>query len=450
MTAEAARPGTTYFAPGVRLVKLHALQGEPNRGTPVPADVQADVLRVEVTRVHTGGSQYTITLNNWYTTTAADRRDPDPLGAREVRVRDLPRWPRYKYNDFALLAFGNRLRIDMGYWPDPAPGLDAAAVAAQNWVPMVAGPITDMKFTFSSGEGGQVTISGEDDLSRLKDKVEKRVELGRHSERNLVLRALAQAEFPLDDLAAPRVAWPAFATDESHGIDESIQDGQSCLDFLQKLADRLDFEVFLEFADLTDPGSPLAFHFEPARSRLPPDRTLRDIFVLRRETNLIDFSPTIKVVDQYSHVTIKGRHRDRNRPERVDRTALASILDDELHGAPEDPPLKAGPEVRERFFPGRPNPFTDSNQTNTDPERAEWQAQAVLRRKARELLTISATTLGLPRLRPGGHVEIRGFRPPFDGFYYVTQTVHTYGTDGLRTKFTARRPGMPLPPYGEK
>ena len=40
-------------------------------------------------------------------------------------------------------------------------------------------------------------------------------------------------------------------------------------------------------------------------------------------------------------------------------------------------------------------------------------------------------------------------RPPFDGYYYVTQTVTTFGSDGLRTRLTACRPGMELPPYRE-
>jgi len=58
------------------------------------------------------------------------------------------------------------------------------------------------------------------------------------------------------------------------------------------------------------------------------------------------------------------------------------------------------------------------------------------------------TVVGDPRLRPGRYVEIRGMRPPFDGFFYVTKAVHTYGTDGLRTKLTACRPGMELPAGG--
>jgi phage protein D len=91
------------------------------------------------------------------------------------------------------------------------------------------------------------------------------------------------------------------------------------------------------------------------------------------------------------------------------------------------------------------NPLVDDDNPNLDEERAQVRAEALLRRKAREFLKVQATTLGLPRLRPGNHVEIRGYRPPFDGFYYVERTVHTWGADGLRTQLTGRRPGMPLP-----
>jgi phage protein D len=121
-----------------------------------------------------------------------------------------------------------------------------------------------------------------------------------------------------------------------------------------------------------------------------------------------------------------------------------------MHFDPQiDRPLKSGPEIREFFFPGRPNKAEAPNQTNVDPERARQLAVTMLRKKAREFMTLEGTTLGLPRLRPGNHVEIRGFRPPFDGFYYVTKTVHSCGADGFRTRFSARRPGMPEPPYGE-
>ena len=40
-------------------------------------------------------------------------------------------------------------------------------------------------------------------------------------------------------------------------------------------------------------------------------------------------------------------------------------------------------------------------------------------------------------------------RPPFDGFYYVFKALYTYRTEGFLTKLDGRRPGMPVPPYGE-
>ena len=174
-------------------------------------------------------------------------------------------------------------------------------------------------------------------------------------------------------------------------------------------------------------------------------------FILDREQNLLEFSPTIKVVDQPTDTTVKGRHRDRNNPTRVTKKALpVDVLYDELHvDDKQDQPLKSGPEIRDRYFPGRPNTLTLPNQTNIDDERAEHLAESILRRKAREFFTVEGTTIGLPRLRPGQHVEVRGMRPPFDGFFYVTKTVHTYGPDGMRTRFSARRPGMPEPPFRE-
>jgi hypothetical protein len=448
--SEAARPGTTFYAPGVRLTRLASqlrLGAEP--GMPMP-EVDPDVLRVEVTRVNTGAAQYSITLNNWHDTLPGDRAKG--FGADESLRDGTPLWPRYKYNDFDLLRFGDRLRVDLRYFPDPPLGLDAAVASAQNWVPMVCGPVTDMKFSFAAGSGAQVTVSGEDDLSLLQDKSETRKEFSKLCERDIVTGVLNAADFPIKTLASALIAWPPFALDNARGISETLQDGQSYLDAIQKLADRLDFEVFLEFADLTNPASGLEFHFEPARSRLPPDGTLRDVFVLARGRNLLDFTPTLKVADQYSGVVVKGRHRDPQRAEQVRGSAAASVVYDELHYDPGqgDAPLVSGPEMRAFFFPGRQaNDYSQTN-TNLDEERAAWQAQAALRKKAREFLTVDGVTLGLPRLRPGHHVEVRGMRPPFDGFYYVTKTVHSFGTDGLRTRFSGRRPGMPEPPYGEK
>jgi phage protein D len=109
--------------------------------------------------------------------------------------------------------------------------------------------------------------------------------------------------------------------------------------------------------------------------------------------------------------------------------------------------LTTGPDVREHFFPDRKNAMTLPNETNLDDTRGQYLADVAMRKRAREFFTIEGSTIGLPRLRPGTYVEIVNMRPPFDGFFYVVRTVHSYGTDGYRTSFSARRPGMPMPPY---
>lgn len=451
--AAAERPGAKNHVPGIRVSRLGStLQPSGERGKSLASDVLGDLMRAEVTQVNTGLAQYTLTFNNWFLSTQEERRaHRDNVGAgnsREAMDADgnVAFWPRFKYNDLGLLCFGDRLRIDMRYVPEPTGGAeDTAGKDRGNWTPMVSGPITDIQFSFASGQGAQVTVSGEDDLSALKDKQEKRVPMERHSELNIVKHLLKKFEYPLTFATPPRVPYPDFTTDDGQGIHEVVESGQSVYELIRKLADDLDFEVFLEFAKLDDPAGPLEFHFEPYRGRAVPDEALRPVYLLHRSKNLLEFSPTIKVGDQYSAAVVKGRHRDPLLAKQVKGEATHVVVQGELHiDKSKDRPLLSGPELREKFFPGRRNLFTVPNKPNLDDVRANWAARTAIRKKARELFSIEATAVGEPRLRPGRHLEIRGMRPPFDGYYYVTKTVHSFGADGYRTKISASRPGMEL------
>lgn len=435
----------TDMAPEVRLVKLarEFRAGRQDASGDQP-DVRADVVRAQVTLVNTGAASYSVTLNNWQTALPGERSSTAPgRGSPASAGSATPPWPPFKYDDFAAFRFGDRLRIDMRWQPSYA--APASPRSAEGWVPMVAGPITDMDFTFQSDGGALLVLNGQDDLSVLTDKNERRYEMNHVAERTIVERVLRRAAFPASEIAAPLVAYPSFARDDGQGLSESLAAGQSYLEYINKIADRLDFEVFLQFADLSDPGSPLEFHFEPSRSRAAPDASLAEIYLLERERDLVSFKPVIKVVDQYTDVVVRGRHRDPQVPEEVRGTAPQSVVSDELHTAASDDALYPAPIVRQQFFPGRQNKFTQPNQSNVDHVRADWYAQVLLRKKARQLMGIEAETAGRPLLRPGRHVEIRGMRSPFDGYYYVTRTVHTLDEQGFRTAVSAARPGMPLP-----
>ena len=102
---ETARAGSKLFAPDVRLAALGPLSTNGQQGEILEA-ARENIVSVEVTRINTGSSHYSITLNNWDNAIAA-RRDAQQQN-----------WPPFKYNDFDIFEFGMRLRIDMRYWPD--------------------------------------------------------------------------------------------------------------------------------------------------------------------------------------------------------------------------------------------------------------------------------------------------------------------------------------------
>ncbi|MBX2796109.1 MAG: hypothetical protein KTR31_00530 [Myxococcales bacterium] len=449
--AVATRPGQTYFVPGVRIHKLGKLHRGRDEGVEI-TEAQHDILEVSVTQVHHGVGQYCITLSNWHDTLPADRRAPRPARqANERVVNGTPVWPRFKYNDFSLFQFGERLRIDMRYFPDPVDELDRDTRNNHRWVPMISGPISDITFDFTEKDGNIVKICGEDDLCPLKDKNPRKCDYWAVPEKKIVEDVLKRGDYPLPPVTRDL---PAFTEDDAKALAEAHFEGTSYLDYLMKFGDRLDCEVFLEFADLNEPESGVQFHFERARSRLPPDKTLRHVHVVERGLNLHHFDPVISLVDQYTSVTVCGRNRVSTSPTRVEctrppaGTTATQYLQDELHTDPTkaDPPLLAGADWRLRHL--RANPHTEINQRGLDPERACVMADAYFRQNARKFLHADVETLGLPRLRPGRHLEIRGMRDPFDGFYYVEKAVHTYGANGLRTRTHVRRPGMPHPDDG--
>ncbi|MDR3698750.1 MAG: hypothetical protein P4L56_03885 [Candidatus Sulfopaludibacter sp.] len=460
VTSVASRPGQTYFVPGVRVLRL-AQMAHP--GPDVEAqeivELRQDILAVTVTRPASGAAQYCILLNNWFDSLPRDRATG--VGPREeMSPNGQPVWPRFKYDDFQVLDFGMRLRIDMRYFPDPDPSLSTTDQQAQRWVPMVSGPISDMRFTFSDKEGARLEVCGEDDLCILKNKNPQKVDYWARPELEIVLDVLRRAKFPLP-LAPPAIPWPTFTESTGKALAEAHFEGQSYLDYLMKFAGRWDFEVFLEYVTLDDPNSGLEFHFEPSRCRTPPNRTLTNVYVVERGKNLVEFNPNLRVVDQWTSVTLCGHDHSYMNPAMICATspqnpnplppfpgpaASPDTVADELHidAARGDEPLTSGPEWRRRKF--GLNPQTICNQRGIDSERAQVMADAAYRQRARDFLKVDTVTVGLPRLRAGRHVEYRGMRPPFDGFYYVEKSEHTYGDDGLRTKFTARRPGMPFRP----
>ena len=68
-------------------------------------------------------------------------------------------------------------------------------------------------------------------------------------------------------------------------------------------------------------------------------------------------------------------------------------------------------------------------------------AKDILCNFRRDLVRGSGATVGLPDLRAGNRIVIRGLGPRFSGSYFVTSSSHTIGPNGYRTTFESRREG---------
>ncbi|KYF79080.1 phage late control D family protein [Sorangium sp. So ce394] len=450
-------PITQFYAPRARLVDADSeLVIGGGRGGSSTSDPALDLISARVTLVNTGVGQLQVVLNNQVFGTGDD---------------GLPVVPPWLYNGLDRLRFGQRVRLDLCYGDQP-------------WTKMIVAQINDMQFSFPSGGGAQVTITGEDLLCLYKRKpaADQRYPAGQSEEqivRDVVERAGGAPAFAgtavVDgargddgwrELRGPLVAWPSI-TEELPSV--THQKSQTYLQFLQSIADRLDYEIFVDFAknylprdqpgerpqaqtEGTGPVDPapneVLLHFEPARSRLGGG-VPGFVVELAWGFNLLEFTPKLKVWDLVTAVSVKGRS-----PATVDRVAhqiddaseVDAIVTADMGRLPNEPSLVPATALRREFFADVPSEAPlEVDFTNLGPQRARLMAEAKLREKARELITVEASTLGFPSIRAGIHVNITGFYAPFDGLYYVTKAVHSFDSGGYRTQLSLRRPGLQPP-----
>jgi hypothetical protein len=448
-------PVTRFHAPRARLVDVEheevigaGLGGDPH------GDAALDLISASVTLVSSGVGQLKVVLNN-----------------QIYDANGLPATPPWLYNGLDRVRFGQHVRLDLCYGDQP-------------WTKMIVAQINDLQFSFPSAGGAQLTITAEDLLCLFKRKprADHRYPAGQTEEqivRDVLARAGGQPPFTgvavtdgargddgWREVRGPLVAWPSI-TESLPSV--THQKSQTYLQFLQSIAERLDFEVFVDFAKnyvpLDEPGeappprpagaaapdptpSDVLLHFEPARSRLGGGAP-GFVVDLAWGFNLVEFRPTLKLWDQVTEVKVSGRS-----PASVERVQhqidqdaeVDAIVAADLGRIPGGPFLVPATELRRRYLRrSPPDAPLEVDFTNLGPARARLMAEAKLREKARELVSVEATTIGFPSIRAGIHADISGLYAPFDGLYYVTKAVHTFDGSGYRTDLTLRRPGLQDP-----
>lgn len=304
-------------------------------------------------------------------------------GAREQGLR---------YLDGDILDFGKELAVSIG----PA---DTART-------IFKGHISAFEARWRAGEPPQVVFLAEDKLMNLR--MTRRFRTYENMTDADIASAIASEHglTPQVDAAGPT-------------YDRVQQWNQSDLAFLRQRGRLIQAEIWL----LDD-----TLYFQTRDKRSATEVTLV------QENQLLEARLRADLANQRSKVKVSGY--DAAARESIDEEALGSLIDDEAGGG------LTGPAVLVRAFGERVS-FRVRETPLVAEEAISW-AEAEMRRRARQFVTVCGVTSGTPDLVVGSRVVLEGVGHIFEGpSYYVTQVTHTYdATDGHRTRFQAERASL--------
>jgi Bacteriophage probable baseplate hub protein len=345
-------------------------------GRELDPESKGDVLEVKVTMDLNNMTHFDLTVNNW---------DDRHLS--------------FKYSDTNVFDVGNRVHVQLGY--------------ADKLLSMVNGIITSLTPRFPESGPPTLAVGGEDSMVKLKDRKPKDGEQKKF---------VNHTDSEIAEIIAQRNKLVPKVTPQTERHDIVVQKNQDDATFLMERAKRIDYDCFIA----VDPDSGKdALYFQPPSDTRDGRRTR--VYVFEWGTSLINFNPTLSLNKQVGKVTVKG----------WDPTSKSII---KYTAGPDDLPSSGGgdngPKTIQTRLQDREDIVVD--QPVTSQQEAQTLARALLRERAYSYITGSGQVIGLPDLRPGDNVELKGLGKRFSGKYYVTKVEHTLGSSGYQTTFEVR------------
>jgi len=204
-----------------------------------------------------------------------------------------------------------------------------------------------------------------------------------------------------------------------------MQDSQTDLDFLLSLARRHGYVLLLQEEVIDSRGRvtrPAQLYFGPSNGTGLRQATVE----LGWGKSLTEFQPTLTTANQVKSVTVRGWNRDTKAP----IEGKAAITDSDFN---------FNENLKELLNVCDPQTEQVVNEPVFTQAEADRRARDILLNQFRDMVTTSATTVGLPDLRAGRNVIISGVGSRFSGNYFMTQTTHSIGANGYTTQINARR-----------
>jgi uncharacterized protein len=286
---------------------------------------------------------------------------------------------------------------------------------------MCQGNIKTLEPNFPSSGAPTLTVRGVNLLDTFRKKQNTR------SWTNLRDSDIAEEIGSLSDAATGKekvkIKTLSSAKEAEPKIDYVAQVNQYDIDFLQSRARQRGYVI-------TYDESAKEIYFGPSSRK---GKGIPTSYLLEWGKSLIDFKPTLTVINQVKSVTVHGWNRNTKTP--IAETATLG-----------DPRFANNRDIQKIIEFCNPRDEIVVSEPVFTPQQAQARAFAILMDRSNDAIKASGTTVGLPDLRAGVNVEIRGLGPRFSGRYFVTETTHSIGNGGYTTKFSARRedPGAVL------
>lgn len=320
----------------------------------------------------------------------------DEIDGFEITINNWDAEERtFKYADGAQFDPGKTVEISMGYFGPTPLRL------------MVTGEITSLQPAFPAEGQPTLTISGLNLLHQLRTKQESAT-YTQVKDSDVAQTIGARLNIKVDA--------PNTQNEDEH--EYLFQDNKYDIVFLLERARRIGYDLYVKEPE--GPGEPeLVFK--------PSDRVRQTAYELTYGRSLIDFSPTLSTALQVEKVTVRGW--DAAAKKKIEATATrADLSTSRFADGSEDPGGSFAD--REEIITNRP--------VNSEAE-AKTLAVETLERIAKDMVTASGSTVGLPDLVTGTALEVGGVTDRYSGRYFVTSSTHTIGEGGYTTQFNCRK-----------
>jgi uncharacterized protein len=383
--------GQDFYVPAFRLM-IHGQDAEVQNNDVISVTYQDSLDKID---------SFNLTVMNW-----------DP----ESRT--------FKYSDSHLFDPGQEVELFMGYYRNGSDELQS----------MLIGRITTLSPNFPQGSGATLTVTGLNLFDRFRT---------------------AQITKPFIKATDTQIAQALVQQ-----ITEDLNKDSSVIPKLKLQIDPDDIEINAQFEDpldyvLVNNQYPILFLMERAR-RIGYELTLEDIssgvvtfgfgptsavtdptYVLEWGKTLISLQPNLQMANQVSQVTVKGWDPTGKAKFETTITRAELAKKNSRIVNPSDLGVNDSAMAQKREIVVD-RPIQSKAEAND-------LAKNILLQIGQTLVEAKGKTVGLPGLRAGAKVQIKGlgarFSGPPDGTpfsYLITSTTHTIGDGGYTTDFTAR------------